>query len=90
MGRPPPWTVVSTEPLQDCAVFQVQRSMARSPRWYDAVCETEVATMEGSLGVVFDAFEDNFQLAMSFVQAQALGYLGYLRAMRAETAGEAS
>ena len=35
MGRPPPWTVVSTEPLQDCAVFQVQRSLARSPRTGD-------------------------------------------------------
>ncbi len=32
MGRPPPWTVVSTEHLQDCAVFEVRRSHARSPR----------------------------------------------------------
>ncbi len=32
MGRPPPWKLVETEHLQDCAVFQVRRMRARSPR----------------------------------------------------------
>jgi len=32
MSSPRPWTVVGTEPLQDCAVFRVHRTLARSPR----------------------------------------------------------
>lgn len=32
MGRPPPWELVGTEHLQDCAVFQVHRTLTRSPR----------------------------------------------------------
>jgi 8-oxo-dGTP pyrophosphatase MutT (NUDIX family) len=31
MGRLRPWDVVSTEALQDCAVFTVSRALARSP-----------------------------------------------------------
>jgi len=31
-ARPPAWTVESTETLQDCVVFRVGRSWARSPR----------------------------------------------------------
>jgi len=29
---PKPWSVVETQPLQDCAVFRVARTRARSPR----------------------------------------------------------
>lgn len=32
MSEPPPWEVVDCEDLQDCAVFRVTRSLARSPR----------------------------------------------------------
>jgi len=32
MSSPRPWTVVETESLQDCAVFRVSRTRARSPR----------------------------------------------------------
>lgn len=32
MSSPRPWTVVETESLQDCAVFRVDRTSARSPR----------------------------------------------------------
>ena len=32
MSSPRPWTVVETQPLQDCAVFRVERMLARSPR----------------------------------------------------------
>jgi 8-oxo-dGTP pyrophosphatase MutT (NUDIX family) len=32
MNRPPAWELVKTEHLQDCAVFQVRRALARSPR----------------------------------------------------------
>jgi len=32
MGRVPPWEVVATEQLQDCAVFSVSRLTSRSPR----------------------------------------------------------
>jgi len=32
MAEPPAWEVVSREELQDCAVFRVSRSLARSPR----------------------------------------------------------
>ncbi len=32
MSQPPAWKLVDTEILQDCAVFRVGRSLARSPR----------------------------------------------------------
>ncbi len=32
MTKPPPWPVVDSEELQDCAVFRVRRTLARSPR----------------------------------------------------------
>jgi len=32
MSDPPPWELVTREELQDCAVFRVTRSVARSPR----------------------------------------------------------
>jgi hypothetical protein len=32
MGEPREWEVVETEKLQECKVFAVSRSMARSPR----------------------------------------------------------
>jgi 8-oxo-dGTP pyrophosphatase MutT (NUDIX family) len=32
MGDPPAWEVVAREELQDCRVFRVTRSLARSPR----------------------------------------------------------
>ena len=32
MNDPPPWELVTREELQDCAVFRVTRSLARSPR----------------------------------------------------------
>ncbi len=35
MGPPPRWTVVENEPLQDCAVFRVDRVLSRSPRTGD-------------------------------------------------------
>lgn len=31
MSAPRPWTSVQTEPLQDCVVFRVSRTLARSP-----------------------------------------------------------
>jgi 8-oxo-dGTP pyrophosphatase MutT (NUDIX family) len=35
MPSPRPWPVVETQPLQDCAVFRVSRTLARSPRTGD-------------------------------------------------------
>jgi len=35
MSSPRPWSVVETQPLQDCAVFRVSRTRARSPRTGD-------------------------------------------------------
>jgi ADP-ribose pyrophosphatase len=35
MGQPPPWTVVDTEEVQQCAVFSVHRDRVRSPRTGD-------------------------------------------------------
>jgi 8-oxo-dGTP pyrophosphatase MutT (NUDIX family) len=35
MSSPRPWTVIGTEPLHDCAVFRVHRTLARSPRTGD-------------------------------------------------------
>jgi ADP-ribose pyrophosphatase len=32
MSRPPPWTVLRSERIQDCRVFDVKRITARSPR----------------------------------------------------------
>jgi ADP-ribose pyrophosphatase len=32
MSEPPPWELVASEDLQDCAVFRVRRDQARSPR----------------------------------------------------------
>jgi ADP-ribose diphosphatase len=32
MREPPPWEIVAREELQDCAVFRVERTLARSPR----------------------------------------------------------
>ena len=35
MSSPRPWTVIETEPLADCAVFRVSRTLSRSPRTGD-------------------------------------------------------
>lgn len=35
MTRPPKWTVLESEPLHDCAVFRVRRTLAVSPRTGD-------------------------------------------------------
>jgi len=35
MSSPRPWSVVETQALQDCAVFRVDRTLARSPRTGD-------------------------------------------------------
>jgi 8-oxo-dGTP pyrophosphatase MutT (NUDIX family) len=32
MGNPRPWTVLDTEPVQDCYVFRVHRDLVRAPR----------------------------------------------------------
>lgn len=36
MSLPRPWTVVETQDVQECAVFRVQRTLARSPHTGDA------------------------------------------------------
>src|SRR5438105_2629146 len=46
-------------------------SVAGVPRWFDAVTETPVVALQGSLQTVIDVFEDNFDMAMDYLAVMA-------------------
>jgi CRP-like cAMP-binding protein len=53
-------------------------AVGEMPRWYDAVCETPVVALQGHMGVLVDAFEDHFGMAMDYLAAIALSTLRIL------------
>jgi len=44
-------------------------AMAQVPRWFDAVTETPVVALQGSVQALVDVFEDNFSMAMDYLAA---------------------
>jgi CRP-like cAMP-binding protein len=68
-GRAEPFRVGSGFPL--AAV----EAVAEVPRWYDAVTETPVVTLQGNAEGLLDVFEDNFDMAMDYVAAMSQALL---------------
>ncbi len=48
------------------------------PRWYDAVTETTVTGLQGPIETLIDVFEDNFELARSYLAGMTRGLIGTL------------
>jgi CRP-like cAMP-binding protein len=53
-------------------------ALGEVPRFYDAVAETPVVALQGHRGVVVDAFEDNFGMAMEYLAVLAQSTLRIL------------
>ena len=53
-------------------------ALGEVPRFYDAVAETPVVALQGHMGVVVDAFEDNFGMAMEYLAVLAQANLRIL------------
>lgn len=54
-------------------------SIARYPRWYDAVAETPLVALRAETESFFDILEDHFEIAMSLVGSMAAGLIQILR-----------
>jgi CRP-like cAMP-binding protein len=64
-------------------------AVAESPRWYDAVAETRLVALHGSVEALIDVFEDNFEMAMDYLQVLAQAMLEILES-RAAREGRAA
>ncbi len=53
-------------------------ALGEVPRFYEAVAETPVVALQGHMGVVVDAFEDNFGMAMEYLAVLAQSTLRIL------------
>lgn len=53
-------------------------ALGEVPRWYEAVAETPVVALQGHMGVLVDAFEDNFAMAMDYLAVIARSILRIL------------
>ncbi len=53
-------------------------SLGELPRWYDAVTAAPVIALHGPMEGLVDVFEDNTEMAMSFLSLLARGILSYL------------
>jgi len=53
-------------------------ALGEVPRFYEAVAETPVVALQGHMGVVVDAFEDNFGMAMEYLAVLAQANLRIL------------
>jgi CRP-like cAMP-binding protein len=53
-------------------------ALGEVPRFYEAVAETPVVALQGHVGVVVDAFEDNFGMAMEYLGVLAQSTLRIL------------
>jgi CRP-like cAMP-binding protein len=56
----------------------VHEALGEVPRWYEAVAETPVVALQGHVGVLVDAFEDNFGMAMDYLAVVARSTLRIL------------
>ena len=54
-------------------------AVAETPRWFDAVTQTEVVALNGNAEALVDAFEDNFEMAMDFLAVVARVMLGIIQ-----------
>lgn len=68
-SRDDPFTVGPGFPLG------IVEAVAEVPRWFDAVTETRVVTLQGNVEGLLDVFEDNFGMAMDYVAAMAKALL---------------
>lgn len=50
-------------------------AIAGRPRWYDAQVTTPLTALTGEIEVLFDVFEDNLELALSFLTAMSRWWL---------------
>jgi CRP-like cAMP-binding protein len=50
-------------------------AVAEVARWYDAVTETRVVTLQGNVEGLLDVFEDNFDMAMDYLAAMSRALL---------------
>jgi CRP-like cAMP-binding protein len=55
-------------------------AVSGSPRWYDAVTETQLVALQGNAEALIDVFEDNFEMAMDYLAMVARGLLRILEA----------
>jgi CRP-like cAMP-binding protein len=46
-------------------------AVGQVPRWFDAVTETPVIALQGSMQTLVDVFEDNFNMAMDYLSVMA-------------------
>lgn len=53
-------------------------ALAQRPRWYSAAAATPIVALHGSIESLIDVFEDNTEMAMSFLSLLARGILSYL------------
>jgi CRP-like cAMP-binding protein len=53
-------------------------ALGELPRWYDAVTATPVIALHGPMEGLVDVFEDNTEMAMSFLSLLARGILTYM------------
>jgi len=61
-------------------------SQCGAPRWYDAVTETAVTTLQTDTDAFLDTIEQHFEMAMDFVAGMASGLIARRAEMRTETA----
>ncbi len=53
-------------------------ALAEQPHWYSAVTATPVVALHGTMEGLIDVFEDNTEMAMSFLSLLARGILSYM------------
>jgi CRP-like cAMP-binding protein len=53
-------------------------ALGERPRWYEAVAETPVVALQAHMGVLVDAFEDHFDMAMDYLAVIAQSTLRIL------------
>jgi CRP-like cAMP-binding protein len=53
-------------------------AVAGVPRWFDAVTETPVVALQGSVQMLVDVFEDNFDMAMDYLAVMSRWLLAIL------------
>jgi CRP-like cAMP-binding protein len=53
-------------------------ALGELPRWYEATTETPVVALQGHMGALVDAFEDNFDMAMDYLAVVARSTLRVL------------
>lgn len=91
-GDAGPYALLVVEGTVDCAVpgngprflagagwgLGTMESLAELPRWHDATTASPVVALHGAMEGLIDVFEDNVEMAMSFLSLLARGILSYI------------